>query len=285
MNRFQFVADHADAFGVKRLCRVLGVARSSFYRWRSAAASRAARARAETELVARIRVIHAEHEGTYGSPRITAELRDLGLRVNHKRIERVMRAHGIAGLRLRRKLRTTVPDPDAAPVPDLLRRDFTADAAGRRYVGDITYLPVADGTFLYLATVLDLGSRRLVGWSIADHMRTELGDRRPASGGPDSGRTPGGGDLPQRQRRPVLQHRFRAGVPAARGDPITGRGRHQRRQRRRRILQRHPQTRNSARRPPLALRPNGPPAGIRLDHPLQHPPQALTPRPHLTDQL
>ncbi|MFB4320726.1 IS3 family transposase [Actinomadura sp. 21ATH] len=174
VNRFQFVDDHADAFGVKRLCRVLGVARSSFYRWRSGAAARAARARAETELVARIAVIHAEHDGTYGSPRITAELREQGLRVNHKRIERVMRVHGIAGLRLRRKMRTTVPDPDAAPVPDLLQRDFTADAPGRRYVGDITYLPIADGTFLYLATVLDLGSRRLAGWSIADHMRTGL---------------------------------------------------------------------------------------------------------------
>lgn len=174
MNRFQFVEDHRDAYGVKRLCRVLQIARSSFYRWRNAAAARSARRRADEELAMRIRRIHAELDGTYGAPRITAELRDQGLRINHKRIERVMRAFGIAGLRLRRKVRTTVPDPDAAPVPDLLKRDFTAPAPGHRYAGDITYLPVADGSFLYLATVLDLGSRRLAGWSIADHMRTDL---------------------------------------------------------------------------------------------------------------
>ena len=174
MNRFQFVADYQAAYGVKRLCRVLEIARSSYYRWRSAAEARTARARADAQLAERITAIHTAHDGTYGSPRITAELRDQGLQVNHKRVERVMRRHGIAGLRLRRTVRTTVPAPDAAPVTDLLGRDFTAPAPGRRYVGDITYLPIADGTFLYLATVLDLGSRRLVGWSIADHMRTEL---------------------------------------------------------------------------------------------------------------
>ncbi|GAA1834214.1 hypothetical protein GCM10009735_82290 [Actinomadura chokoriensis] len=86
-----------------------------------------------------------------------------------------MRAFGLAGPRLRRKFRTTLPDPDATPVPDLIKRDFTAPAApGQRYVGDIAYLPVADRELLYLATVLDLGSRLLAGWSIADHMRTDL---------------------------------------------------------------------------------------------------------------
>jgi transposase InsO family protein len=174
VNRFQFVEDHKDTFGVKRLCRVLEIARSSYYRWRNAAAARLARRKADQELAARIRTIHAGHDRTYGSPRITAELRDQGIRVNHKRVERVMRAFGIAGVRLRRKVRTTVPEPDATPVPDLLKRDFTAPAPGLAYVGDITYLPVADGAFLYLATVLDLGSRRLAGWSIADHMRTDL---------------------------------------------------------------------------------------------------------------
>ncbi|GAA0930444.1 hypothetical protein GCM10009560_34910 [Nonomuraea longicatena] len=94
--------------------------------------------------------------------------------VNPKRVERVMREHGIAGLHLRKKVRTTIPEPDAAPVPDLLQRDFTAERPNTRYVGDITYLPVSGGRFLSLATVVDLYSRRLVGWSIADHMRTEL---------------------------------------------------------------------------------------------------------------
>ena len=95
-------------------------------------------------------------------------------RINHKRVARVMREHGIAGLRLRRRVRTTVPEPADQKVPDLLNRDFTADAANQRYIGDITYLPLADGANLYLATVIDCFSRRLAGWAIAEHMRTEL---------------------------------------------------------------------------------------------------------------
>ncbi len=174
MSRFQFVADHASAFGVKRLCRVLAVSRSGYYRWRSATPARVARAAADAALATRIRTIHAEFDGTYGSPRITAELRQGGERVNHKRVERVMRDHGIIGLHLRKKVRTTVPQPAAPAVPDLLRRDFTAAEPNQRYVGDITYLPLAEGRFLYLATVIDLHSRRLAGWSIADHMRTTL---------------------------------------------------------------------------------------------------------------
>ena len=174
MSRFQFVDDHRDTAPVKWLCQLLEVSRSGFYRWRAAAPARAARARADEELAARIRAIHDDSDGTYGAPRITAELRDVGIEVNHKRVERVMREHGIVGVHLRKTVRTTVPDPDAAAVPDLIRRDFTASAPNTRYVGDITYLPVGDGQFLYLATVLDLHSKRLAGWSIADHMRTGL---------------------------------------------------------------------------------------------------------------
>ncbi|MCC5578216.1 IS3 family transposase [Microtetraspora sp. AC03309] len=174
VSRFQFVADHASAFGVKRLCRILSVSRSGFYRWRATAPARAARAQADAELAARIKKIHAEFDGTYGSPRVTAELREGGVHVNHKRVERVMRTHRIVGLHLRKKVRTTVPEPAAQKVPDLLKRDFTAPEPNQRYVGDITYLPVAEGRFLYLATVIDRHSRRLAGWSIADHMRTEL---------------------------------------------------------------------------------------------------------------
>ena len=85
-----------------------------------------------------------------------------------------MRAHAMAGLRLRRRVRTTVPEPADQKVPDLLRRDFTATAPNQRYVGDITYLPIADGSHLYLATVIDCFSRRLAGWAIAEHMRTDL---------------------------------------------------------------------------------------------------------------
>lgn len=176
MSRFQFVVDHRNAYGVKRLCQVLGVNRASFYAWLSAAPTRAQRAGADQELAAQIRHVHGS-DRAYGAPRITAELND-GVpgdrRVNHKRVARVMRANGIAGIRLRRRVRTTIPEPADQKVPDLLRRDFTAPAPNCRYVGDITYLPLADGTNLYLATVIDCHSRRLAGWAVADHMRTEL---------------------------------------------------------------------------------------------------------------
>jgi transposase InsO family protein len=154
---------------------VLEVNRSSFYKWRASAPARAGRAAADAALAGRIEAIHAEHAGTYGCPRITAELR-MGDRwlVNHKRVERIMRENEIVGLRLRKRVTTTVSEPSDTPAPDLLRRDFTASAPNTTYVGDITYLPVGDGEFLYLATVVDCFSRRLAGWSIADHMRTEL---------------------------------------------------------------------------------------------------------------
>jgi transposase InsO family protein len=174
VNRFQFVADHHHAYGVKRLCRILAVSRSGFYRWHGAAAARAERERSDQVLGAQIARIHAESDQTYGRPRITAELRESGTPVNHKRVARLMRRLGIEGVHLRRKVRTTIPHPAPDPVPDLLERDFTAPAPNTRYVGDITYLPVGDGTFLYLATVIDLHSRRLAGFSINDHMRTDL---------------------------------------------------------------------------------------------------------------
>lgn len=173
-SRFQFVDDHRGAFGIKRLCRMLHLSRSGFYRWPAGADARAGRVRADAELAELIGEIHAESGGTYGAPRVTAELRGAGVRVNHKRVARVMRVRGIVGFHLRKKVRTTIPEPSATPVPDLLQRDFTATAPNTKHVGDITYLPVGNGQFLYLATVLDLCSQRLAGWSIADHMRTEL---------------------------------------------------------------------------------------------------------------
>ena len=119
------------------------------------------------------------HDGdnTCGAPRVTAELNDgvpVEDRINHKRVARVMRENGIAGYRRRRRVRTTIPEPADHKVPDLVKRDFTAPAPNQRYVGDITYLPLSDGENLYLATVIDCYSRRIVGWAVADHMRTEL---------------------------------------------------------------------------------------------------------------
>ncbi|MEU2135292.1 IS3 family transposase [Streptomyces sp. NPDC018352] len=173
-SRFQFVDDHRNTYEVKRLCQVLDVNRSSYYKWRAGAEARATRQREDRILAEEIREVHGESGGVYGSPRVTAELREKGRRVNEKRIARIMRTFSITGIRLRRRVRTTVPDPAASPVPDLFQRDFTATEPGRKYMGDITYLPLAGGEFLYLATVLDCFSRKVVGWSIADHMRTGL---------------------------------------------------------------------------------------------------------------
>ncbi|TXS61214.1 IS3 family transposase, partial [Streptomyces sp. sk2.1] len=174
MNRFEFVSDHQRRYGVKRLCTILGIARSSFYYWLRTAPARAARQAADDQLARRIRAVHHDSDGTYGVPRITAELREDGERVNHKRVARVMRTIGLAGLRLRRKHRTTIADPAAVKATDLIGRDFTASEPNTKYVGDITYLPVSGAKPLYLATVIDLCSRRLAGWAIADHMRAEL---------------------------------------------------------------------------------------------------------------
>lgn len=176
MSRFQFVADNSATFEVKRLCELVEIERSSYYAWKAGAPARAARAAADAELAERIRAVHDE-DNTCGAPRITAELNDGvpdGERVNHKRVARVMRENSIAGYVKKRRVRTTIPEPSEQKVPDLLNRDFTAEAPGQRYVGDITYLPLADGQNLYLATVIDCYSRRLVGWAVADHMRTSL---------------------------------------------------------------------------------------------------------------
>ncbi|MFC8728891.1 MULTISPECIES: IS3 family transposase [Streptomyces] len=158
---------------MKRLCTILGLAGSSFYYWRRTTADRTARQAAAAVLAARIQAVHRESDGTYGVPRITVELREEGERVNHKGVARVMRSINLAGLRLRRKHRTTTPDPAAAKAPDLIGGDFTARETNTKYVGDITYLPLENGKFLYLA-IIGLTSGRLTGWAIADHMATDL---------------------------------------------------------------------------------------------------------------
>lgn len=179
MTRFQFVADHQHAFEVKRMCQVLAIAKSSYYAWVRAADKRARRAARDAALAERIRLVQDPVTGdpAYGVPRVTADLND-GVRgeerVNKKRVARVMRAHGLAGIRLRRRVRTTMADQAHRKFPDLLGRDLNAEAPNRRLVGDITYLPLADGSNLYLATVIDLYSRKLVGWALAEHMRTSL---------------------------------------------------------------------------------------------------------------
>ncbi len=169
---YRFISDHRAAYGVARLCRVLEIRRPGFYEWLAAAPAREQRAAAEDRLAGEIAGIHAAHRGAYGSPRITAELRRRGEAVNHKRVERVMRERGITGITRHRPRSLTRQDKTAA-APDLIGRDFTADAPGQRLVGDITYLPTDEGR-LYLATVLDLHTREIVGHALAPHMRADL---------------------------------------------------------------------------------------------------------------
>jgi hypothetical protein len=156
VNHFQSVADHQRRFGVERLCTILNIARSSFYYCRKTAAARAARQAADAKLAARIRTVHRDSDGTHGVPRVTAELRETGELVNHKRVARIMRRANLAGLRLRRRHRTTITDPSAVKAADLIGRDFTAAVVTTKYVGDITHLPPVGRKFLYLATVIDL---------------------------------------------------------------------------------------------------------------------------------
>ncbi|MFJ5779450.1 IS3 family transposase [Streptomyces sp. NPDC093094] len=172
--RFQFVDGHRDAFEVKLLCEILDVNRSSYDKWRAGRRARAAGQRDDQLLAARIREVHAEPGGTYGSPRVTAELKETGLHVNEKRVARVMRTFSVTGVLLHRRVRTTVPDPAASVVPDLFRSDFTSPEPGLKCRGGITCLPVAGGKFLCPATVLDCFSRKVVGWSVTDHVRTSL---------------------------------------------------------------------------------------------------------------
>lgn len=175
MTRYRWVADRkAEGFPTTMACRVAQVSRQAFYDWRDRAAAGPTGAEIdEARLVNEIREIHADHDGTYGEPRMTPELHERGFAVNHKRVARVMRTHGIVGVFKAPKVRTTIPADDAPPLPDLVGRRFDPGEPDVCWVGDITYVPTGEG-WLYLSSVLDLGSRRWLGYSMADHMRTEL---------------------------------------------------------------------------------------------------------------
>jgi putative transposase len=174
---------------VSRLARVLGVARAGYYAW--ACRPLPQRAVADQALTEQIRQIHARSRGTYGAPRVHAELRlGLEIRVGRKRVARLMRAAGLQGCHRRRLRGLTRRDPQAAPAPDLVERNFTPSAPDRLWVADITQQRTDEGWW-YLAVVLDAFSRRIVGWSMADHLRTELvldaldmaiAQRQPAAG-------------------------------------------------------------------------------------------------------
>jgi putative transposase len=186
---FRFIAAKKAEHSIKAMCRVLGVSRSGFHAWQRRSPS--ARALEDERLTARIREIHRANRRVYGSPRIHAELRMAdGLRVARKRVERLMRAAGISGLVARKRARTTIRVPGVRVCDDLVDRAFLAAAPDRLWVADITYLRTWEG-WLYLVAVQDVFSRRIVGWSMADHMRAELvtdalqmalAHRRPAPG-------------------------------------------------------------------------------------------------------
>jgi putative transposase len=164
------VTAHQAVHRTATMCRVLGVSPSGYYAWRKRPL--APRARADVALTAQIQVVHRESRGTYGAPRIHADLAAQGVRVGRKRVARLMRTVGLQGVS-RRKFRTTVRDETARPAPDLVDRQFTAAGPDRLWVADITYIPTWAGV-LYLAVVLDAWSRRVIGWAMTTHLRTAL---------------------------------------------------------------------------------------------------------------
>jgi transposase InsO family protein len=190
VNVFPFIeAEKAEQRNVVKACELLEVSRSAFYEWHQHVPS--ARQRADAELGERIQNIYDESRGTYGWPRVHRALRDDGVCVGREHVARIMRDKGLVGRCRRRWVKTTISDPDVVAV-DLLKRTFGPGTVelDRVYVGDITYIRTWEG-WLYLATVIDLASRRVVGWAMADHMRAELvcdalrmaiENRRPAPG-------------------------------------------------------------------------------------------------------
>lgn len=185
---YRFIRAEKANHDVKTMCRLLGVSRSGYYAWRLRPPS--ARAIADAELTRAIVRIHEASRGTYGRPRVHAELRYEGRRCSGKRVARLMRGAGLHGIPSRRRRSLTRRLPGVAPHPDLVGRVFGARELDRLWVADISYVPTGQG-WLYLATILDCCSRRIVGWSMADHLRTELvvdaldmatSRRRPAPG-------------------------------------------------------------------------------------------------------
>ena len=169
---FKFIRDHAGRWPVRLMCRVLEVSASGYYAWRGRPES--ARARANRALLADVRRLHGEHHGRYGSPRMHAALRAEGGTASRGRVARLMRRHGIRALAGRRFRPCTTDSRHPLPIaPNLLNQEFVASAPNRVWLADITYIATGEG-WLYLAAVLDLATRKIVGWSMRDHMRAEL---------------------------------------------------------------------------------------------------------------
>jgi putative transposase len=170
VSSYRLIEAEKTSFPVHLMCRMLGVSRSGYYGWRDRPPSR--RSREDTALTEKVREIHRRSRHTYGSPRVHAELRALGTRCSRKRVERLMRKSGLRGC-MRGRRRGTTHRGKRALAEDLLKRNFAATEVDRVWVGDITYVATAEG-FLYLAFILDVHSRHIVGWAMESHLRTEL---------------------------------------------------------------------------------------------------------------
>ena len=171
MSCYRLIEAERTSFPVQLMCRMLGVSRSGYYDWRDRPPSK--RNRENDALTERIREIHERSRHTYGSPRVHAELRALGTRCGRKRVERLMRKAGLQGCMRGRRRGTTRRGNRSTAAEDLVKRDFAATKTDRVWLADITYLATAEG-FLYLAFILDVYSRRIVGWAMESHLRTEL---------------------------------------------------------------------------------------------------------------
>lgn len=169
--KFQFIADHRDEFCVVRMCEVLAVSSSGFYAWLDREPS--IRERENAALVIDIRQIHDDSRQTYGSPRIHAELQAMGQFASRKRVARLMRINGIQAKRKQRYKATTQRNPACDPAPNLIAQDFDAQAANEKWVADITYIDTREG-WLYLAAILDVYSRKIVGWSMSERLQKQL---------------------------------------------------------------------------------------------------------------
>lgn len=171
MSCFRFIAAEKTNYPISLLCRVLGVSRSGFHAWERRPPS--ARALADAALTERIRAMYARSRDSYGARRIYLDLRDEGVRLGRKRVERLMRSAGMSGYVKRRKFRTTFSVPGVRVADDLVERDFNPPAPDRLWASDIKYVSTWEGT-LYLASVIDCFSRKVVGWSMRSDMQAEL---------------------------------------------------------------------------------------------------------------
>jgi putative transposase len=171
VSRFRFIDVERASYPVNLLCRLLKVSRSGFYAWTARPPSK--RQLADEVLTEQIRAFHTASRRTYGSPRIFVDLKDAGVHVGRKRVARLMRNEGLQGVHRRSWRHATKQDPAAVPAPDLVNRKFTATAPDQLWVADVTYVPTVEG-WLYLATVLDVFSRRVLGWSMDANRKTQL---------------------------------------------------------------------------------------------------------------